>query len=136
MKGPINIMAFSNRTSGIWKSVLFFYLAIIFMSSGFFFTVTISFFYLRCKSHLFEIIIFKYHLGSIFIDFSCIHTFSCTHSFSKDPLIVKSSWSLPFCYSGSCHNSSAFNQAKYGRDYMYSPFTPRHASRLYIPASL
>ena len=117
-------------------SFLLSYLAIIFMSSGFFFTVTISFFYLRCKSHLFEIIIFKYRLGSIFIDFSCTHTFSCTHSFSKYPLIIKFSWSLPFCCSGSRHNSSPLNQAKYGRDYVYSPFTPRHTSRLCIPASL
>lgn len=76
------------------------------MSSGFFFTVTINFFCLRCQSHLFEIIIFKYCLGSIFIDFSCTHTFSGTHSFSKYPLIVKFSWSFPFCCSGSHHNSS------------------------------
>ena len=64
-------------------SFLLFYLAIIFMSSGFFFTVTINFFCLKCQSHLFEIIIFKYCLRSIFIDFSCTHTFSGTHSFSK-----------------------------------------------------
>ena len=106
------------------------------MSSGFFFTVTINFFCLKCQSHLFEIIIFKYCLRSIFIDFSCTHTFSGTHSFSKYTLFVKFSWSLPFCCSGSCHSSSPLNQAKYGRDYVYSPFTPRHTSRLYILDSL
>lgn len=40
------------------------YLAII-LFSGFFFMLTIKFFYLRCKSQLFEIIMFKEHLGQI-----------------------------------------------------------------------
>lgn len=62
--------------------------------------------------------------------------FSCTHTFSKSPPIIKFSRSLPFCGSGSHHNSSPLNQTKCGRDSVCSPFTPRHTSRLYFPTSL
>lgn len=62
--------------------------------------------------------------------------FMYTHTFSKSPPIIKFSRSLPFCGSGSHHNSSPLNQTKCGRDSVCSPFTPRHTSRLYFPTSL